>query len=67
MRSKVSLQAVRQKDVESEKVREVFEPFVLEGPASLDSEKDDSKPVEIMRDTCCAQTMILERSLSLVC
>ena len=63
MRSKVSSNAVKQKDVESEKVREDFGPFVLEGLVSLDSDKVDPKPVKIMRDTCCAQSMILERSL----
>ena len=36
---------------------------MLEGSVSLDSDKDDPKPVKIMRDTCCAQSMILERSL----
>ena len=63
MRSQVSVQAVKQKDVESEKIREDFEPFVLEGSVSLDSDKVDPKPIKIMRDTCCAQSMILEGSL----
>ena len=58
-RSKRSSQAVKQKDVESEKIREDFEPFVLEGLVSLDSDKVDPEPVKIMRDTCCAQSMIL--------
>ena len=49
---KISSQAVKQKNVEPEKVREDFEPFVLEGLVSLD--KFDPKPVKIMRDTCCA-------------
>ena len=62
-RSKVSSQAVKQKDVESEKFREDFEVFVLEGSVSMDSGKGDPKPVKIMCDTCCAQSMILERSL----
>ena len=60
MRSEVSTQAVKHKDVESENIREDFEPFVLEGSVSLDSDKVDSKPIKIMRDTCCAQSMILE-------
>ena len=30
---------------------------------SLDSDKVDPKPIKIMRDTCCAQSMILEGSL----
>ena len=63
MRSEVSTQVVKHKDVESENVREDFEPFVLEGSASLDSVKVDLKPIKIMRDTCCAQLMILEGSL----
>ncbi|PIK60809.1 hypothetical protein BSL78_02290 [Apostichopus japonicus] len=63
MRSQVSFQAVKQKDVESEKIREDFEPFVLEGSVSLESDKVDPKPIKIMRDTCCAQSMILEGSL----
>ena len=65
-RSKVSSQAVKQKDVESEKVREDFELIVLEGLVSLDSDKVDPKPVKIMRDTCCAQAMILEGHCPLV-
>ena len=64
MRSEVSTQAVKHKDVESENVREDFEPFVLEGLVSLDSDKVDPQPIKIMRDTCCAQSMILEDSLS---
>ena len=63
MRSEVSPQAVKHKDVESENVREDFEPSVLEGSVSLDSDKIDPKPIKIMRDTCCAQSMILEGSL----
>ena len=63
MRSEVSSQAVKHKDVESENIREDFEPFVLEGSVSLDSDKVDPKPIKIMRDTCCAQSMILEGSL----
>ena len=66
MRSEVSTQAVKHKDVESENIREDFEPFVLEGSVSLDSDKVDPKPInmiKIMRDTCCAQSMILEGSL----
>ena len=47
MRSKVSSQAA--KDVESENIREDFEPFVLEGSVSLDSDKVDPKPIKIMR------------------
>ena len=63
MRSEVSTQAVKHKDVKSENIREDFEPFVLEGSVSLDSDKVDSKPIKIMRDTCCTQSMILEWSL----
>ena len=63
MRYEVSTQAVKQKDVESENIREDFEPFVLEGSISLDSDKVDPKPIKIMRDTCCVQSMILEGSL----
>ena len=37
MRSEVSSHAVKHKDVESENIREDFEPFVLEGSVSLDS------------------------------
>ena len=48
MRSEVSSQAVKHKDVESENVREDFEPFVLEGSVSLDSDKVDPKPIKIM-------------------
>ena len=36
---------------------------MLEGSVSLDSDNDDPKPVKIMRDTCGAQSMILDRSL----
>ena len=42
------------KDVESENIREDFEPFVLKGSVSLDSDKVDPKPVKIMRYNCCA-------------
>ena len=63
MRSGLCSHAVKQKVIESEKIREDFEPFVLEGSVSLDSDKDDPKPVKILRDTCWAQSMILERSL----
>ena len=63
MRSEVSTRAVKHKDVESENIREDFEPFVLEGSVSLDNNKVDPKPIKIMRDTCCAQSMILEGSL----
>ena len=63
MRSEVSTQAVKHKDVESENIREDFEPFVLEGLVSPDRDKVDPKPIKIMRDTCCAQSMILEGSL----
>ena len=48
MRSEVSSQAVKHKDVESKNVREDFEPFVLEGSVSLDRDKVDSKPINIM-------------------
>ena len=44
MRSEVSSQAVKHKAVESENIREDFEPFVLEGSVSLDSDKVDPKP-----------------------
>ena len=63
MRSGVRSQVVKEKDVESEKIREDFEPFVLEGSVSLEGDEVDPKPIKIMRDTCCAQSMILERSL----
>ena len=63
IRSEVRSQAVKQKDVESEKIREDFESFVLEGSVSLEGDEFDPKPIKIMRDTCCAQSMILERSL----
>ena len=63
MRSEVSTQAVKHKDVESENIREDFEPFVLEDSVSLDSGKVDPKPLKTMRDTCCAQSMILDGSL----
>ena len=63
MRSGVRSQTVKQKDVESEKIREDFEPFVLEGSVSLEGDEFDPKPIKIMRETCCAQSMILERSL----
>ena len=63
MRSEVSSQAAKNKDVESENVRVDFKPFVLEGSVSLDSDKIDPKPTKIMRDTCCAQSIILEGSL----
>ena len=63
MRSKVCTQAVKYKDVESENVREDFEPFVLEVSVSLDGDKVDQKPIKIMHDSCCAQSIILEGSL----
>lgn len=44
---------------ESEKVREDFEPFVLDGVVSLNN-GNDAKPIKIMRDTCCSQSLILE-------
>ena len=52
--SKVSYQAVKQKDVESEKIRDDFESLVLEGSVSLDSDKGDPKSVKIMCETCRA-------------
>ena len=58
MRPQVASQKVR-----SEKNREGFEPFVLEGLVSLDGDDVDPTPMKIMRDTCCAQSMTLERSL----
>ena len=45
------------------KVREDFKPFVLDGVVSLDGDEVDPNPIKIMRDTCCAQSMILESSL----
>ena len=39
---------------------------MLEGSVLLDSDQDDPKPVKIMRDTCCAQSMILEMSLPFI-
>ena len=51
MRSEVSSQAVKHKDFESENIREDFEPFVLEGSVSLNSDEVDPKPIKIMRDT----------------
>ena len=63
MRSGVRPQAVKRKDVESEKIREDVDPFVLEGSISLVGDEVDPKPIKTMRDTCCAQSMILERSL----
>ena len=39
MGSEVCFQAVKQRNVESEKIREDYEPFVLEGSVSLDSDK----------------------------
>ena len=63
IRSGVCSQAVKQRNVESEKIRENFEPFVLEGSVSLDSGEVYPKRVKIIRDTCGAQSMILERSL----
>jgi len=62
MRPSVSFQA-KEKVVESEKIREDFEPFVLEGCVSLEESKVDPRPIKIMRDTCCAQSMILESTL----
>ena len=47
-------------EVISEKIREDFDPFVWEGLVSLDGDDVDPTPVTIMRDTCCAQCMILE-------
>ena len=40
-----------------------FEPFVFEGFVSL-SDDSSPQPIKIMRDTCCAQSMILEGTLS---
>ena len=44
----------------TEKVREDFKPFVFEGSVSLD---DVVKPIKIMRDTCSAQSLMLEGTL----
>ena len=63
MRHKVSSQTIKQKVVESEKIREDFEPFVLEGSVSLNSDQVDPVPIKIMRDTCCSQSMIVEGTL----
>jgi len=52
----------RPKTIESEKVREDFQPFVLEGSVSLNDD-ENNRPIKIMRDTCCAQSMILESAL----
>ena len=60
VRPNSSSQAFKEKVVESEKIREDFEPFVLEGCVSLDESEVNPRPIKIMRDTCCAQSMILE-------
>ena len=54
---------VTSKEVKSEKIREDFEPFVMEGLVLLDGNDVNPEPVKIMRDTCCAQSVILEGSL----
>ena len=59
----VEKQEIPQKGVETEKVREDFEPFVLEGFVSLSSDSVSPKPIKVMRDTCCGQSMILEDTL----
>ena len=61
--SPVISQEIKPNQVESEKVREDFEPFVIEGEISLDNEEDSLKSIKIVRDTCCGQSMILEGSL----
>lgn len=44
-------------------VREDFRPFVIEGKISLVGDDKNSKPVKMMRDTACAQTLILASAL----
>ena len=56
MRSKVSSQAV--KDVESENIREDFEPFFLEGSVSLDSDKVDPKLIVTALLICKTLSML---------
>ena len=63
MRPQVSNQTICPKVVESEKVRDDFKPFVLEGSISLEGDIVGPKPIKIMRDTCSSQSMILEGSL----
>ncbi len=61
--SSVEKQEIPQKGIETDKVREDFKPFVLEGFVSLSGDDVSPKPIKIMRDTCCAQSMILEDAL----
>tara|TARA_B110000881_G_C18480047_1_gene466013 strand:+ start:107 stop:553 length:447 start_codon:yes stop_codon:yes gene_type:complete len=60
--STVTEQKFPQKGSESEKVCEDFEPFVIEEFVSLSDDKNH-RPIKIMRDTCCSQSMILESAL----
>ena len=60
--STLTKQEFPQKRGETEKVSENFEPFVLEGVVSLGDDKNQ-QPIKIMRDTGCAQSMILARTL----
>ena len=60
--SQIKKQEVPQKGGETDKVCEEFEPFVLEGVVSL-GDNGSPKPIKIVRDTCCARSMILEGTL----
>ena len=54
------------RELKQKKLRVDFEPFVLEGCVSLSGGDVGPKPIKIMRDTCCAQSMILEDTLPLM-
>ncbi|XP_072046476.1 uncharacterized protein [Amphiura filiformis] len=55
-------QKVIQKESDTIEVSKMFEPFMLEGLVSLD-DKDSPQAIKIVRDTCCARSMILEGTL----
>ena len=44
-------------------VSEEFKPFVISGHVSLTDDNSNPQPIKIMRDTGCAQTLILDDTL----
>lgn len=50
-------------DCDDEKPDPCFEPFILKGTVSLPDEPADQRPVCVLRDTACSQSVILARVL----
>ena len=49
---------------ETDSVMEIYEPFLLDGFVSLNSDSVQSTPIKILRDTGASQSLILADTLS---